>query len=114
MSIRRAYYRLERQPTVAGVMAHVSPFRDVPSPTHINFNCRAPLSRLVGAPSSNHVAWWGHLFKIAGIDAPVLDRQLSGWGVMENDPERKMSPVYFNTGVLFAPVTCLSNCINTT
>lgn len=57
-----------------------------------------------GCPFGNPArAAWEDLFAGYGLHPPAFDAELSGWGIMENDPERRYSPPYFNTGVLFAP-----------
>ncbi len=71
--------RLQGKPAIAGVMAHVTPF------------------------GGSQIACWSHLFQTMGMAAPPFDWPVSGWGIMTNDPAAKMSPPYFNTGVVLAP-----------
>jgi hypothetical protein len=77
--------RLETRPGIAGVMAHVSPFQP-----------------------HEHEAWWRRFFKDAGLAAPEFAHALSGWGLMDHEPTRRLSPPYFNTGVLLAPRALLA------
>ena len=70
---------------IAGVMAHVSPF-------------------------NAHKDTWIALIEESGL--PCLWQVMnlyshSGFGVMEGDLSRKMSPAYFNTGVVFFDVATL-------
>jgi hypothetical protein len=73
---------VERQPGIAGVMAHVAPFGDT-----------------AGA--------WNLLFQKQGLTPPAFTYEHSGWGLMDNDPARRYGPPYYNTGVLLAPAALL-------
>lgn len=45
--------------------------------------------------------WWHDLYTLAGInDMPSFECQHSGWGIMEIDQNRRMSPPYFNSGMV--------------
>jgi hypothetical protein len=68
---------LERDRSLLAMMAHVSPF-------------------------SNHAQEWQALFNAYGLSDPSFDFELTGWGTMFDDPSRRFSPPYFNTGVLLA------------
>jgi hypothetical protein len=67
----------ERDHALLAMMAHVSPF-------------------------PNHAQEWRSLFHAYGLSDPSFDFELSGWGTMIDDPTRRFSPPYFNTGVLLA------------
>lgn len=62
---------------IVGVMAHASPFQD-------------------------HRKTWDRLFDGFGIQKRLrsLEAEHSGWKIMEFDEQRRMSPFYFNTGVV--------------
>lgn len=65
---------------IAGVIAHVSP---------------------VSHENNNPQEWWRDLYFLAGIDGmPSFKLQHSGWETMEFNPNRRMTPPYFNTGVV--------------
>jgi len=76
---------IETRPSVAGVMAHVTPF-PTPDP-------------------KDHVRWWNDLYRAMNLAPPEFAHPLSGYGIMEKRPERRMSPVYFNSGVVLAPAS---------
>ena len=79
---------VSEKPCVAGVMAHKSPWRGSPFKT----------------PSSqDHYLAWKILFNKLELDAPQFIHELSGWGIVEDDPGRRLSPVYLNSGAIFAP-----------
>ena len=45
--------------------------------------------------------WWEDLYSLAGIDVmPSFECEHSGWGIMEFDPNRRMTPPYFNSGMV--------------
>jgi hypothetical protein len=67
----------ERDHVLMGMMAHVSPF-------------------------PKHADDWRELFAAYGLPEPSFDFELSGWGAMFTDPARRLSPPYFNSGVVFA------------
>jgi hypothetical protein len=69
--------------SIAGVMAHGSPFAGV------------------------HQEQWTTLFRGYELSDPVFEHEHSGWGTMISDPAVRLSPPYFNTGVLFAPAAML-------
>lgn len=69
--------------SISGVMAHGSPFAAV------------------------HRKQWTSLFRGYGLGDPGFEHEHSGWGTMIFDPAVQLSPPYFNTGVLFAPVALL-------
>jgi len=74
---------IESRPGVAGVMAHVSPFTtDNPR---------------------DHVEWWGRLYDLMNMEPPTFDHPHSGFGLRDTEPERRMSPPYYNSGVVLAP-----------
>ena len=62
---------------VQGVMAHVSPFHQ-------------------------HTAMWEQLFTMIGVQPKggIFQHEHSGWGIMEFSEPRRLSPPYFNTGVM--------------
>jgi hypothetical protein len=80
---------LDSQSGIAGVMAHVSPFR-------------------AGA-ENEHLRLWRLLFETIGLDTPPFMHEHSGWGIMEHSPERRFSPPYFNTGVVLASASILES-----
>lgn len=59
------------------------------------------------SPFPEHRRTWEELFASYGLPEPNFNYELSGWGVMELQPERRYSPPYFNTGVVFAPAALL-------
>jgi hypothetical protein len=69
-----------RNGTIAGVVAHVSPF--------------------IGQEGEQSL--WERIFNATGLVSPVLACEHSGWQVIEFDPARRYCPPYFNLGFLFA------------
>jgi hypothetical protein len=57
------------------------------------------------SPFPNHVEDWRELFEAYGLAEPSFEFELSGWGTMVNDPARRLSPPYFNSGVVFGRAT---------
>jgi hypothetical protein len=72
---------VERSPSIAGLIAHISPFIDC----------------------EGEQALWGQIFDAAGLDSPSLGCEHSGWQSIEFDAARRYCPPYFNLGVLLAP-----------
>lgn len=73
---------IENHGGIAGVMAYLSPFLTGPGEGHINL--------------------WNVLFEQSNLPPPDFNLPLSGWGILDNHPARKMSPPYFNTGMMLA------------
>src|ERR1700722_3378598 len=78
---------IEHHPGIVGVMAHASPF-----------GSRDPAA---------HESRWKELYHLSGLGEPRFEYQHSGWGSMDLAPSRRMSPPYFNTGVLLASSSSL-------
>lgn len=74
---------IETRPSVAGVMAHVTPFPS-PDPT-------------------DHDRWWRELYSFMKLPSPDFAHEHSGFGIMEIRPQRRFSPAYLNSGVVLAP-----------
>lgn len=51
---------------------------------------------------------WEYLFEFAKLGAPPLVCEYSGWGLMDDGPDRRYAPPYFNLGVLLAPQQVMS------
>jgi hypothetical protein len=72
--------QLQGRCAVAGVMAHMSPFRQL--------------------PALSHAAWWCQMFSAYDLPDPRLEYEHTGWGSMFTDPSARYSPAYFNSGML--------------
>jgi len=70
----------QASPTLAGVLAHVSPFVDCADGQDL----------------------WQRIFRAAGLGEAPLECEHTGWQTMEFDPDRRYCPPYFNLGVLLA------------
>ncbi|MCW2974702.1 MAG: hypothetical protein JWN72_2975 [Thermoleophilia bacterium] len=44
--------------------------------------------------------YWAQLHEAAGLDAPQLTSEHTGWGLMDADPARRWCPPYYNLGML--------------
>ena len=53
------------------------------------------------SPFRRHVDEWRDLYEVYGLPEPRFECEHSGWGAMFQDPSRRFSPPYFNTGVVF-------------
>ena len=71
---------LERAPAVAGVIAHASPFYE-------------------GVPAKR----WQRLAEAYGVVAPDFSYEHTGWGFMGAHPDFRLTPAYFNFGMVVAP-----------
>ena len=76
---------LDKNSGIAAVAAHMSP---------------AP-------KDADNLRWWRAMFDAAKIDPPSFANEYSGWGIMEFDPSRRLSPPYFNSGVVLASSSAL-------
>lgn len=72
---------LRRVRSIAGVVAHLSPF----------INC------------DGGQQLWANIFHAAGLGDPIFSCEHPGWQTIELDTARRHCPPYFNLGVLFAP-----------
>jgi hypothetical protein len=72
--------RLDHEPAVAGVIAHASPFRN-PTPLET----------------------WQSLAEAYGIPSLDADYEHTGWGFMARHEAHRLTPVYFNFGMVIAP-----------
>jgi hypothetical protein len=77
-----------RDRVLAGLIAHISPFKD-----------RGEM------PTS---AFWSRLFETAGLGEPPFVCEHTGWGTMSLDPADRYSPPYFNLGMLVAPAEVMA------
>jgi hypothetical protein len=68
---------------LAGLIAHVSPFK----------------GRSEHAPAE----WWSRVFASAGLGPPPFACEHTGWPVAPADPAERHCPPYFNLGMLVAP-----------
>jgi len=75
---------------VCGFIAHGSPFLWTPD-----------------ARSRPNSAWWGDLYRRAGLGRPQFTCQHSGWNIMFTDESYRYAPPYFNLGVLAAPAAVM-------
>jgi hypothetical protein len=75
--------RVLQSGSFAGLVAHVSPF--LPNPE-------------LPAPE-----WWTRIYSAAGLSKPELVCEHTGWGVMDETPQARYCPPYFNLGMLMAP-----------
>jgi hypothetical protein len=73
---------LEKKPGVVGVVGNISPF--------------------VSDKTISHYDGWRLLYDLADLGEPNFKFVHSSWGFFDTDPARKMSPPYFNTGVLLS------------
>ena len=72
---------------LAGLIAHVTPFK----------------TRQEHAPED----WWSRVFASAGLGAPPLVCEHTGWPVAPADPAERHCPPYFNLGMLVAPAAVM-------
>jgi hypothetical protein len=70
-------------PAFVGLVAHISPFL---------------LNRELPADE-----WWSRIFSAAGLPKPDLVCEHTGWGLMDETPQGRFCPPYFNLGMLMAP-----------
>lgn len=68
---------------LAGLVAHVTPFKT--RPEH--------------APED----WWGRIFASAGLAPPAFPCEHTGWSLTPADEAERRCPPYFNLGMLIAP-----------
>lgn len=62
----------------------------------------------------SHQKWWNDLYSLAGINGtPSFTCQHSGWGIMELDQTRRMSPPYFNSGMILGTASAFERFYNT-
>lgn len=78
---------LHDRPCLIGVMAHVSPFGS--------------------ANPADHTDLWRKLYRSCGLGNPKFEFLLSGWGLMDKAEPRRLSPPYFNTGMLLSSAAVL-------
>jgi hypothetical protein len=72
-----------RDHVFAGMIAHADPFANDPA-----------------------LSWEG-LFRHCGLDSPALEHEYTGWGYMNDAPQHRYCPTYFNCGVLCCPADYL-------
>lgn len=75
---------LENAPAVAGVIAHAPPFRD---------ECYADT--------------WRELSAGYGTPPPVFEHEYTGWGFMVRQEALRLTPAYFNFGMVVAPAALM-------
>ncbi len=76
---------LDKIPAVAGVIAHSSPFYD-------------------GVPAEK----WARLAQAYGVSVPEFAHEHTGWGFMGSHPDFRLTPVYFNFGMVMAPAEMMN------
>ena len=83
-----AVERCRREGSLAGLVAHISPFMDRPEMSTPDF--------------------WTRLFAQAGLGEAPLVCEHTGWGTMSREPADRRCPPYFNLGMLIAPAPVMS------
>lgn len=80
--------KIESSPAVLGVIAHHSPFWS--------------------KDPGSHRRIWNLLYSAAGLGEPRFELQHSAWGIYDQVEERRLSPPYFNSGMILAPSDMLT------
>lgn len=79
------FVRAHEEQKHLGFVAHVSPFHG---------------SSFAGMDA---LGWWRRVLRAADLELPQELFQHTGWGLMDHDPARRMTPIYFNYGVVVSP-----------
>jgi lipopolysaccharide biosynthesis glycosyltransferase len=87
-SLEELIYDVYTNKTFKGLISHASPFvwhRELPNEL-----------------------WWNRVFHNAGLSTPSLNYKHTFFEQVDNDPQYKYGPAYFNLGVLVAPQEIMS------